>query len=562
MNRIIHILKYKLLIFLKLESKITVANAVKNLASGLTYAAFAIGAFLFSRRFIWFLLVQIKLGLFLFHEFMSITLFIFFLSVNVGNIIVAYSTLYKSNEVGFFFTKPVSPTKIFFIKYLDNFFYSSSTLLMILYSSLAGYSVYFKVGAVSSVLLAFNFFIFTFSAGTLGVIVLLILVRLSHRFGWRKIVYSLTIAYTAVILIFFVIDSPGTLVNTAIQLGFSIDRDRYYSDLISPVLAYLPNHWLSQTGYNIIVGNLNLAWKFTLLQFVLSLFLFSSVMILGSKWYLSSWLTNQNFKTKKHSDSGKINFLTSFNSKYRFMPQTESIIKRDVLVFLREPTQVIHFLVLFLLIIIFIANVAGTKFISAGNFYLQTVIYLSIFTFNLLLVTTLSLRFVFPLISLEGLSFWKIKSSPVKIDFLLKKKISVIGTIIIFIGVTLGVITNLKFGFLLTTFALLTTVFATLSIISINLGMGGLFSNYKEKNAIRLASSQGATLSFLLSILYIAFIIVMVFKPLSELFFSVTVLRPLSLDQFFWLTIPISVVSLIIVALFRKMAYRSLLKDF
>ncbi|MEW5842420.1 MAG: hypothetical protein AB1775_04070 [Bacteroidota bacterium] len=562
MNQIIHILKHKLLIFLRLESKITLANIVKNFASGLTYAAFAVGAFLLAQRFIWFLLVRIKLGLFLFHEFISITLFIFFLSVNVGNIIVAYSTLYKSSEVSFFLTKPVSPTKIFFIKYLDNFFYSSSTLLLILYASLIGYAYYFKLSPPQFVLLAADYFFFIFSASALGVIVLLIFVRLSHRFGWRKIVYGLAIAYSAVILIFFAVNSPGTLVNTVIKLGFAVDRDRYYGELISPILTFLPNHWLSQTGYNIITGNLGGAWKLTLMQLGLSLILFVSVMFLGSRWYLSSWLSNQNVKTKKQLASGKINQLVSFGKKSGFLPQTESIIKRDVLVFLREPTQVIHFLVLLFLIIIFVANVTRTEFIGTGNFYLQTIIYLATFTFNLLLVTTLSLRFIFPLISLEGLAFWKIKSAPVNTDFLLKKKISVIGTIIIFISISLGVITNLKFGLLVTSFALLTTILAALSIISINLGMGGLFANFKEKNAIRLASSQGATLSFLLSVLYIVFLIVIVFKPLSELFLSVTVLKPLSADQFFWLIIPISVASLIIVLVFQKMAYKSLLKDF
>lgn len=562
MNQIIHILKHKLLIFFRLESKVTLGNTIKNIGSGLTYTAFAFGAFLFTQRFIWFLLVRIKLGLFLFHEFISITLFIFFLSVNVGNIIVAYSTLYKSSEVGFYITKPVSPTKIFFIKYLDNFFYSSSTLMMILLASLIGYVTYFRLSPMLFLLLAADFFAFIFSASALGVIILLILVNLSHRFGWRKIVYGLVVSYTTAILLFFAISSPGTLVNTVIKLGFGIDRDQYYGDLISPLLTYLPNHWLSRTGYQLIVGNLNGAWALTLAQFVLSFALFSVVMLLGSRWYLSSWLANQNVASKKLLINGRSKTFIAFGKKSKLIPQTESVIKRDVLIFLREPTQVIHFLVLLVLIIIFVSSVAKTEFVGTGNFYLQTVIYLSIFAFNLLLVTTLALRFVFPLISLEGMAFWKIKSSPLDLNSLLWKKIYVMGSIIIFVSVSLALITNLKFGSLVTSLALLTTILASLSIISINLGMGGAFANYKEKNAIRLASSQGATLSFLLSVVYVVFLIAITFQPVSRLFYAQMVSENISINEFFWLIIPISLVSLIIIITFHKLAQRSLVKDF
>ena len=145
MKQIIHILKYKLISYIRLESRFTFGYFVKNIGSGLIYFAFAVGAFFFSQNLIRFLLVDINVGLFLLHEFISMILFIFFMSVNLGIIIVSYSTLYKSNEVNFLLTKPVSPSKIFFLKFLDNFFYSSSTLIMVLLSMLAGYVVYFKI---------------------------------------------------------------------------------------------------------------------------------------------------------------------------------------------------------------------------------------------------------------------------------------------------------------------------------------------------------------------------------------------------------------------------------
>lgn len=128
-----------------MSTRFTVSTFIKEFGSLVVYGGFAFGAFLFSKNLITYLLIEAKIGLFLLHEFISTALFIFFLSINAGNIIVSFSTLYKSDEVYFLLTKPINPAKIFAIKFLDNFFYSSSTMMMFLLSLLAGYAVYFQL---------------------------------------------------------------------------------------------------------------------------------------------------------------------------------------------------------------------------------------------------------------------------------------------------------------------------------------------------------------------------------------------------------------------------------
>jgi hypothetical protein len=48
--------------------------------------------------------------------------------------------------------------------------------------------------------------------------------------------------------------------------------------------------------------------------------------------------------------------------------------------------------------------------------------------------------------------------------------------------------------------------------------MGSFFSNYKEKNPIRVASSQGASLTFLFTIIYLAFLVILLFTPINNYF--------------------------------------------
>ena len=49
--------------------------------------------------------IRLHIGLYLYHRFLEMILFIFFIAVNLGNIIVSYSTLYKSSEVAYPYDK-------------------------------------------------------------------------------------------------------------------------------------------------------------------------------------------------------------------------------------------------------------------------------------------------------------------------------------------------------------------------------------------------------------------------------------------------------------------------
>src|SRR3970040_11452 len=113
-------------------------------------------------------------ALFFFFPFFSSFFVLFFFSVNLVNIIVSYATLYRSPEVAYLLTKPVSYSTIFVLKFLDNFLYSSTTLFLVAFMGLVGYGSYFGypwwgiVGLLGFVLLPFMF-LSAFLAGVLFV---------------------------------------------------------------------------------------------------------------------------------------------------------------------------------------------------------------------------------------------------------------------------------------------------------------------------------------------------------------------------------------------------------
>jgi hypothetical protein len=79
---------------------------------------------------------------------------------------------------------------------------------------------------------------------------------------------------------------------------------------------------------------------------------------------------------------------------------------------------------------------------------------------------------------------------------------------------------------LLLYFGIYSSFWTSLTLVSLNLGLGGLFANFKEKNPIRIASSQGATLTFLVSLVYLMALVSIFIIPLTEYFQSLFLFMP------------------------------------
>jgi hypothetical protein len=58
-----------------------------------------------------------------------------------------------------------------------------------------------------------------------------------------------------------------------------------------------------------------------------------------------------------------------------------------------------------------------------------------------------------------------------------------------------------------------------MTLVSLNLTAGAYFSDFREKNPIKVASSQSATLTFLISILYMTVMVAIFFVPFNMYFF-------------------------------------------
>ncbi len=561
MTEILHILRYKILSFIKVNIDWHFESAVKNVGSFLVYTGFSIGTFFFTRGLIAFLLEEVHIGQFLLHRFISMLLYVFFLSVNVGNIIVSYSTLYKSKEVVYLLTAPVSHTNLFVIKFLDNFFYSSTTLFLIGLCALLGYGSYFQHSWTFYVWAMMLLFIpFMLLAAAVGVIMLMGLMKIAGRIGARKVIIGLGSAYVLSIYAFFRFTNPMKLVNEVMK--YYPNLNQYFGYLDPPFSRFLPNHWAAEVLYWTGMHNGTMALPY--LYVLLGLCALSCVgaVLLARRWYYPTWLASLDLRARRAatSEGGGI-FSMAKNSMLGH--QTEVLFKKEFWQFFRDPSQYIHLSVMALLMAIFVGSMMQLRTIQV-NPLLQTISYLVIFLFNAFLIASISVRFVYPLISIEGESFWKIRSAPISLHKVAGLKFALAWSATFVIGQLLNALSSRPLGLasILWLSSASNTAFITLAMVGLSFGGGSFFATYHENNPIRVASSQGASLTFLLSLLYLVFLVSVLFIPVNRYFESVFTGASLATSGIVTGVVTVGSVSFIIAGLSYVLSIRSLKRDF
>ncbi|MBU2635984.1 MAG: hypothetical protein KJ963_02700 [Bacteroidetes bacterium] len=504
MRQLIHILFYKLKSNLKLTVELTPQGLIKNIGSFLLYGVFAIGAFYFTRAALHYLLIEAHLGLFLLHRFLSMALFVFFLTVNLGNIIVSYSTLYRSSEVQSLFTKPVSFTNIFIVKFFDNFFYSSTTSFLIGLAVIAGYGSYFQMPVFFYFIVLFLVFVpFMLISASLAVLFLFGLMKLASRVGIVPVVVSLIVGYISSIYIYFKMVNPYRLINEIMQYYPNIDF--YFDKFDPPFLKYLPNHWAAEFLYWTSRGEPAGGLFFLYIIVMVSIITFILLVFVANKYYRKSWVDSLELKFSRK------NKMVAAENRFRKNlfrnRQFDVLYKKELLQFIREPGQWLHFLILILFMVIFAVSMTRLEIKSAQPF-LQSVAYTVVYLFTAFLIASMAIRFVYPMISMEANNFWKVRSAPVSASKIFWIKLLFVLLPILIIGVLLSLFSNWQFRDepILIFVSVVSTLFVIVTLVSVNIGGGSFFSTYDEKNPIRIASTQGASLIFLLSLIYLVVI--------------------------------------------------------
>jgi hypothetical protein len=169
---------------------------------------------------------------------------------------------------------------------------------------------------------------------------------------------------------------------------------------------------------------------------------------------------------------------------------------------------------------------------------------------------------------MEGKTFWTQLSAPIKLRKIFFLKLAIGIVLVLLPALLTAVFSNIPFVKmterrpLLMYFGVYSAFWVTLTLVSLNLGLGGFFANYQEKNPIRVASSQGATLTFLVSLVYLVSLVSIVIIPLRDYFQSLFQFLPFDMSIIVAPGTTLAMLSAGLSAFALVVGYRSLQRDF
>jgi ABC-2 type transport system permease protein len=131
------------------------------------------------------------------------------------------------------------------------------------------------------------------------------------------------------------------------------------------------------------------------------------------------------------------------------------------------------------------------------------------------ILSILTTRFVYPMLSLEGKQFWIVGLAPLRREAVVWEKYWVCWLCAVAMCEPLMVLSNLMLGvsgamMLLSTATVLVMSFG---LTSLAVGLGALTPNFREDNPARIANGLGGTLNVILSLVYIGSVTMLMFIP-------------------------------------------------
>lgn len=561
MRLLFHIIIFKIKTLIKILRQDSFSGIAKNIASFIVFVAFTIGVYYFTRFSVDYLLDTAKIGSFLLHRFLSMLLFVFFLSINVGNMIVSYATFYRSQEVQYYLTKPISYGQLFILKFFDNFFYSSTAFFLIAFAVVLGYGSHFNVHWTYYFHIMFLMLLpYMLIAGCIAVIILILAMQFSVYLSVRKIIGILILLYLILLAIYFSLTSPLKVVAAVLQHYPYLDQ--YFGYLDPPVTKYLPNYWISEALYWHMRGDGSYAFSYTILLLITTALTFLCMVILGRKLFYKSWISSLNLQNRNQNLSLRNKWYSPAKS-FLYRTQSNVLIRKEITQFIREPSQWIHLVIISLLILTFLVSIANIN-LNQNMPFLQTISYIVVLLFNAFLIASIALRFIYPSLSIEGQCFWSILSAPVN-----RKKIIIVKFILWFLP--LVILSEILVIFshaslmdhpslvLVASFLMLGTAYA---LVGLNFGAGAYFSDYREINPIRVASSQSATITFLMSIVFLILLVSFIFIPLNGFFSYILEGIAFNFNYLYLSTTGFFIISLIVGTASIAIAIKSVNRDF
>lgn len=466
---------------------------------------------------------SISIGDLLMARLLAVFALALFLMLIFSNVLIAFSTLYRSREVAYLIHTPISFRSFFLARFVECVSFSSwasaylGSPLMIAY----GYTTH---APWAYYIVAVVFYVpFVTIPAAIGASITMCLLRIFPRIPRMAMGIAGVLGVGG--LFFYIrraLSASRLAEDTITTIVFEVTTQTQSQ--------WLPSYWVSR-------GILAAAeHNYTEAAFQFLLLLANAMLLTWVAAELAQRIFFPGYSALVGGDSSRSlpldkGFLGRLDGLLSPIPNPlRSLIVKDVKLFWRDATQWMQFVLFFGIMAIYIANLNNQSMTEQSEIYRSWIAGLNIGACTLILATLTS-RFIYPLISLEGRRFWILGLAPVTLRQLLWQKfwLSVATTSPFTVGLVVLSCTMLEVEPVRFALSVYSIILANFTLAGLAVGLGSIYPNFEEENPARIVSGMGGTLNFLLSVGYIAIVV-----SLQMVILQWHVLEKYTRPQTFW----------------------------
>jgi ABC-2 type transport system permease protein len=475
------------------------------------------------------------------NEIVEYVFSMFFLSLLIMLVfstgIILYAGLFGSREAAFLLTTPAPADQVFAHKFLEAIAFSSWGFLLLGSPMMVAYGITVREASWPFYLASLAFLVaFVLIPGSLGAIAAVLLATLLPR--RRKTGLAVLLGGLVVALIVFgvrVWRTPGEALT------------REWMDSLIGRLAFsrhplLPSRWMAAGLIRSARGEWDDGLFYLMVTVAHAGLFYLIAAVVARDLYRLAYSRVQGGRSSRRR-LGLYKFDALFHRVFVFIPRPiRLLILKDLRTFRRDPTQWSQFLIFFGLLTFYFVNIRRLGYDVQSPYWRNLLSFLNL-AVTALILSTFTSRFIFPMLSLEGRSFWVLGLLPVKRESILWGKFAFASGISLVATEALVVLSDLmlKMGSAMIALHLGMVAILCLGLSGISVGLGARLPNFREEDPSKIAAGFGGTLNLLVSLVFIALVVSAIALP-CHLYFAGrelddSQLPVISLGQFHsWLT--------------------------
>jgi ABC-2 type transport system permease protein len=435
--------------------------------------------------------------------------FALFVMLFISSGVSSYVSLFESKEVSFLITRPVRWSEIYFIKLIEVVWYSSWSVLFIVLPFMAAYGLAKDMQPVLFALFCLMFYIpFVCLSSMLGMLAATILVWLLPGRNQQRAALFVVLG---IIGYFLMRSQPEFIKEQGSLAGIMTGYLPHVAMAKNPLL---PSFWLTQGILSVAAfgSASSLDPQDGIFYFLVllsnALFYIVPIYAVSSVLYPISYLKAQDHGETRRTQVFAGRLLEKFFDLFPWPSKPAmAFLEKDIKTFSRNPAEWSQLIIFFGLLLFYFLNLRNLQFHVLKSFWKHLVFALNTIG-TYIVLSSFSMRFVFPMLSLEGNKAWMIGSSPIRFSSLLLEKF-MLGT---FVSMALTLPLVFLSGWMLEiplrhiafTVGLGFLVCTTLTGLSV--GFGAKFIDLKNNNPAAIISGFGGSILLVSHLAYLAVI--------------------------------------------------------